>query len=121
VPLQTLSAQADKAVFTLKRVIKSVGGFPISLSLDLCDKLVSPILLYGSEIWGTQYRESIELVHRKFCKYILSVSYNTSNAAVLGDLGRTALSVLYKIMFVNFRLSLFMIIILDFVTLYIDC
>jgi hypothetical protein len=106
VPLQTLSAQADKAVFTLKRVIKSVGGFPISLSLDLFDKLVSPILLYGSEIWGTQYQESIELANRKLCKYILSVSYNTSNAAVLGDLGRTPLSVLYKYRCVKFWLSI---------------
>ena len=106
VPLQTLSAQADKAVFTLKRVIKSVGGLPISLSLDLFDKLVLPILLYGAEIWGTQYRESIELVHRKFCKYTLSVSYNTSNAPVLGDLGRTPLSVLYKYRSVKFWLSI---------------
>ena len=93
-PLLTLS---DNAVFTLKRVIKTVGGFPISLSLDVFDKLVLPILVYRSEIWGTKYRESIELVHRKFCKYILAVSYNTSNAPVLGDLGRTPLSVFYKI------------------------
>ena len=76
--------------------MKTVGDFPISLSLDLFDKLIVPILLYGSEVWGTQHREPIELVHRKLCKYIKSVSYNTSNAAVLGDLGRTPLSVLYK-------------------------
>ena len=96
VPLQTLSSQADRALYTLKRVMKTVGGLPVSLSLDLFDKLIVPILLYGSEVWGTKHRESIEIVHTKFCKYILSVSYNTSNAAVLGDLGRTPLSVLYK-------------------------
>ena len=52
------SKNAPKKHYQLRqtrRVIKSVGGFPISLSLDLCDKLVSPILLYGSEIWVTQY------------------------------------------------------------------
>ena len=106
VPLQTLSAQAEKALFALKRVMKTVGNFPISLSLDLFDKLIVPILLYGSEVWGTQHREPIELVHRKFCKYIMSVSYNTSNAAVLGDLGRTPLSVLYKYRCIKFWLKI---------------
>ena len=59
VPLQTLSAQAEKALFALKRVMKTVGNFPMSFSLDLFDKLIVPILLYGSEVWGTQHREPI--------------------------------------------------------------
>ena len=71
VPLQTLSAQTEKALFALKCGMKTVGNFPISLSLDLFDKLIVPILLYGSEVWGTQHREPIELVHRTFCKYII--------------------------------------------------
>ena len=82
--------------------MKTVGNFPISLSLDLFDKLIVPI----SEVWGTQHREPIELVHRKFCRYIMSVSYNTSNAAVLGDLGRTPLSVLYKYRCIKFWLKI---------------
>ena len=90
VPLQTLSAQAEKGLFALKRVVKTVGNFPVSLSLDLFDKLILPILLYGLEVWGTQHREPIERAHIMFCIYIMSVSYNTSNAAVLGDLGRTS-------------------------------
>ena len=36
--------------------------------------------------------------------HILTVSYNTSNAPVLGDLGRTPLSVLYKYRSVKFWL-----------------
>ena len=63
VPLQTLSAQATKkALFAPKRVMKTVGNFPISLSLDLFDKRIVPILLYGAEVCGTQHREPIELV-----------------------------------------------------------
>ena len=36
----------------------------------------------------------------------MSVSYNTSNAAVLGDLGRTPLSVLYKYRCIQFWLKI---------------
>ena len=56
--------------------------------------------------FGVRNLESIEIVHTKFCKYILSVGYNTSNAAVLGDLGRTPLSVLYKYRCVKFWLNI---------------
>ena len=63
----------------------------MSLALDFFDKIISPILLYGSEIWGTRYAGSIEYVDRKFCKYVLNVSINASNAAVLGELGRRPL------------------------------
>ena len=103
--LKTLSSQAEKAIFMLKRFIKTCG-IPIQLSLDLFDKMVVPILLYGSEIWGTKVRDSIELVQRKFCKYILSVSYNTSNAAVLGELGRMPLLIKYKYKSVTFWLKI---------------
>ena len=69
--------------FALNYVIKTVGNFSISLSMDVCiDKIIVPILLYASGGWGTQHRELIELVHTTFCKYIMSVSYNNSNAAM---------------------------------------
>ena len=73
----TMAIQADKSVFMLKRTIQKLGDVPLKLCLDLFAKIVSPILLYGAEIWGTQKRETIELVHRKYCKYILNVSYST--------------------------------------------
>lgn len=104
--LKNLASQAEKAVFQLKRFLNTCGGLPIKLSLDLFDKLVVPILLYGSELWGTIERDSIEIVHRKFCKYILSVSYNTSNGAALGELGRVPLSVQYKLRCVKFWLKI---------------
>ena len=85
-------------MYLVSCILYLVGGFPVSLSFDLFDKLIVPILWYGSEVWGTKHIliESIEIVHTNFCKYILSVSYNASHAAVLDDLGRTPLYVLYK-------------------------
>ena len=68
---------------------------PITLSLDLFDKLIVPILLYGSQIWGTIPNDTIEKIQRKFYKHILKVPMQTSNEAVLGELGKFPLSVLF--------------------------
>ena len=41
--------------------------------LDLFDKIVKPILLYGCEVWGVGNNDIVERVHLKFCKIILHV------------------------------------------------
>ena len=55
-----------------------------------------PIILYGSEVWGLYSTSEVDKLHMKFCKHILGVRPQTSNAAVLGELGRFPLSVLCK-------------------------
>ena len=42
-------------IFKIKNTIKTCGGIPITLALNLFDKIVLPILIYGAEIWGTKY------------------------------------------------------------------
>ena len=74
------------------------------MPLNCFDKMVLPVLTYGSEIWGTKYAGPIEAAHRKYCKYILKVSSNTCNVAVLGELGRHNLYVHYFCKSVRFWL-----------------
>ena len=57
---------------------------------------MSPIILYGSEVWGIYNTSEVDKLHLKFCKLILGVRPQTSNAAVFGELGRFPLSVLCK-------------------------
>jgi hypothetical protein len=45
----------------------------IECQLDLFDKIVKPILLYGCEVWGVGNNDIVERVHLKFCKSILHV------------------------------------------------
>ena len=45
-------------------------------------------MLYGSELWDFQPRDSTELIHRYACKRYLCVYNCSTNAAVLGDCGR---------------------------------
>jgi hypothetical protein len=39
------------------------------LSIDLFDKVVAPILLYGSEVWGSENLDIVERIHIKILKH----------------------------------------------------
>ena len=64
--------------------------------------MILPILLYGSEIWGFENLESIEIFYRKFLKYILKVNSQTTDEMVYGETGRTPLHVSIKTRMVCF-------------------
>ena len=70
-------------------------NLPIDLQLDLFDKLFTPILLYGSEIWAYENNDIIEKLHLRYCKYILSVNKSTTSSTVYGELGRYPLNIEY--------------------------
>ena len=52
------------------------------------DTQILPIILYCSEIWGVHEWRMLESFHVKFCKYVLGVGVNSTNAAVLSECGR---------------------------------
>ena len=83
-----LSEQANKAVFQLHKNISSFSSMPVSNILDLFDKLIVPILNYGSEVWGFHQAQDIERVHLSFCKRVLGVKKSTQNDFIYGLLGR---------------------------------
>jgi hypothetical protein len=64
--------------------------------------VISPILLYNSEVWGayanndfTKWdKTEIEKNHLKFCKLYLGVNRKTSNTASRGVLGRLPVIIL---------------------------
>ena len=58
--------------------------------LELFDKLVAPILNYGSQVWGFCEAKQIERTHLMFCKQLLSVKNSTQNDFIYGELGRTS-------------------------------
>ena len=58
------------------------------IACQLFDAFVGSILSYSSEIWGYSKSKEIERIHLKFCKAILNVRTNTSNAGIYGELGR---------------------------------
>ena len=79
----------------ISRYYKSISSslciklnLPLDIASELFDSLVSPILLYGCEIWGCGNCKAIESLHVKFCKIILKINKNSPNCMALGELGR---------------------------------
>ncbi len=89
----TLAGQARKAIFMLNRYLSKFVNVPVKQTLDLFDKLIMPVLHYGSEVWGFTIANAIERVHLSFCKRLLGVKQSTQNDFVYGELGRTSLIV----------------------------
>ena len=85
---KTLAGQALKAIFAMNRYLYKFTHLKPSHILDLFDKLISPILNYGSEVWGFYKAPAIEAVHLQFCKKLLSVKQSTQNDFIYGELGR---------------------------------
>ena len=69
----------------------------VNEKIKLFDSLVSSVLNYASEVWGYDYCKDIEIVHNKFCRYLLGVKKSTNIAAMYGELGRMSLRVIRKL------------------------
>ena len=80
------------------------------LTLHLFDACIRPIILYGSEVWGSNFNnlnlldftKKSEHVHLKCCKWILGVSKKCSNLGTLGELGRCPMSVFVKLNMIKY-------------------
>ena len=92
---KVLSSQARKALGLLYSYHYKCGHLPLNIAMNLFDKMIAPILLYGSEIWGFEYCEGIESVQTAFYKRILGLSTNASNSALMAELGLYPLAVTY--------------------------
>ena len=94
----------DKATKALYEVLKR-GRFhnlSIQCQLDLFDKIVQPILLYGCEIWGFTNTAMIERVHLKFCKLLLHLKQSTPDFMIYGELGRYPMEIQIKTRMISY-------------------
>jgi hypothetical protein len=65
-----------------------IHNLSIQCQLDLFDKIIKSILLYGCEVWGFSKNEIIERVQLRFCKLLLNFKTSTPSYMVYGELGR---------------------------------
>ena len=105
----------DKGIKAMYPLIDTVIKFELKVeqSIDFFKRLISPILLYGSEIWSTLTQHQLktisndsqelgfymvnansETVHLKFLKIVMGLKRNTPSMAVLGDSGQYPVSVI---------------------------
>jgi len=90
-----LALKGCKALNVIRVVTSSLHLTDVKLLFSLFDKMVVPIILYGAETWGTEYRRYIERVQIKFCRHVLGVGSQAPDVAVLGECGRYPMYVQY--------------------------
>jgi hypothetical protein len=95
----------SRALFMLNGVLENVW-LTVDKQCYLFDTMVLPVLNYGAEIWGFHPAENIDRLHYQFCKRILHVKKSTTNAAVLGELGRVPMYIVRKERIVKYWLKI---------------
>ena len=108
-----IAEQANKAVFSsvpdhclsfyfaLMKKIRNLD-LPIDIQIDLFNKTIKPILLYGCEIWGIGNVEMLERIQLKFYKQVLNLKKSTPTNMLYGELGVTPLYIDIQTRIVSF-------------------
>ena len=60
--IEDLSIKANRAIFSLNNKIK-LSKLPTRLALKIFQSQISPILLYGCEVWGPYMDYDLSLIH----------------------------------------------------------
>ena len=92
--IEDLSVKAKRTIFALNNQFK-ISKLPKKLAMKLFNSLITPILLYGSEVWGPYMdydylsweSSNVERVQTQFLKRILGCNIQTSNLMVRGETG----------------------------------
>lgn len=97
-------ANAEKATRAMYDILRKgrIHNLSIECQLDLFDKVIQPILLYGCEVWGTGNNSIIERVHLKFCKLLMHGKKSTPDFMVYGELGRYPLDIFIKLRIIKY-------------------
>ena len=103
---QAVSA-TEKGMFIAQRAIYRGRVLSTTLLTRIFDVMIQPIVIYGSEVWGTACADKhINKPHNKFCKQLLGVAQSAPNSGVLLELGRLPTSMMVKKQVLKYWLKL---------------
>ena len=102
---KNLYNRALRAMFALLRKIRKLC-LPVDIQIELFDKTIAPILLYGSEIWYPEICDLIDKLQLRFYKLILKLNRSTPTYMIYGELGQFPLSLQAKCRMLNFWFKL---------------
>ena len=77
---------AKKASYSLKAKVKQ-HNLDVDVFTDLFERLVTPVLLYGSEIWGYESTEQLQIMCNNTMRKFLRCHKTTSVCMINGELG----------------------------------
>ena len=84
---KALQDSASRALGVLISKYKAIGGMPLPCFRTLYDGMVSPILEYGSAIWGLKEFSCINASHNRVCRVFLGVRRHSPDLAIQAELG----------------------------------
>ena len=103
---------SEKALHALYKIRKKVVLHKLSprTATKMFDSIISPILLYNSEIWGAYEKNDFdkwdnsatEKIHTRFCKLYLGVNRKATNIACRGELGKFPLFITIQKNIINY-------------------
>ena len=85
---QDLADRGLRALFFIQDIAYELIDLKPELLFMLFDRFVLLVLLYSCELWGFHTAATVNIVHLKFCKWVLKVTKSTTNEMVYGKLGR---------------------------------
>ena len=87
--------QGLKATFSLLQTARK-QKLPLSICLELYHSMVSPVFLYGCEIWGYENVQIFEKLQLRFLKHLFHLNKKTMSHMIYGETGFYPISVLVK-------------------------
>lgn len=92
--------KATNALFSINRTVNLRKLRPKQAN-KIFDSMISPILTYGSEVWGVYQNHDFqkwdkshtERMHLRYCKFYLGVNNKATNLACRSELGRFPLNI----------------------------
>lgn len=94
-------SQANRAIHGLLCKAK-VLCLPVDIQCTMFSQMITPILLYGCEVWEF----ALQVFHRKFLKNVLKLNKRTASCMIYGESGSMDLSVNVEKRMINFCLRL---------------
>ena len=104
--VNSLTNSARRGLFALKKYMYSNPEILPELQIQLFKTMISPILMYCSEIWGLYNFDRIETFYLSFLKNILYVKKSTPNCFVYGELGLYPIKIEIQMRVVKFWLKI---------------
>ena len=87
-----ITNQATRAVYSLLKKVRTLL-LSIDMRIEMLEKTIQPILLYGCEIWGYGNIDILEQFQLKFLKLVLNLKKSISTCIILGETGVLPLKV----------------------------
>ena len=86
-------SKADRACIALLKFVFKFRFLPVSFFIKIYDSMVTPVLMYGSEIWGGNFlseksASAIECTSLKFYKSVLGIPKSAPSSGVLLEFDR---------------------------------